>query len=210
MSYPEIIKEAALEKMFHTDLSLRQISDELDIPRATLHCWKKQYALTINDSDVIDTPAESWTPEEKFAVVLESATMNEVELNPVRAAKVSEAGGNMWSSFRQRMGIDAENWIDYDACYLGLGETNSERCQQYRQFVYERTPDKEICLIRQALRRGQLTGNNRFIDEVEKIMGRRVEFRAQGRPAKADDSQKINPLFRERAARRLPFYSYTQ
>ena len=43
MSYPGIIKEAALEKMFHTDLSLRQISDELSIPRATLHCWKKQY-----------------------------------------------------------------------------------------------------------------------------------------------------------------------
>ena len=27
MSYPKIIKEAALEKMFHTDLSLRYISD---------------------------------------------------------------------------------------------------------------------------------------------------------------------------------------
>ncbi len=26
MSYPKIIKEAALEKMFHTDLSLRQRS----------------------------------------------------------------------------------------------------------------------------------------------------------------------------------------
>ena len=109
-----------------------------------------------------------------------------IELNPVRAAIVSEADGYMWSSFRQRMGIDAENWIDYDPCYLGLGETNSERRQQYRQFVHEGTTDKEICLIRQALQRGQLTGNNRFIDEVEKVLGRRVECRAQGRPAKAD------------------------
>ena len=74
MSYPKIIKEAALEKMFHTDLSLRHISDELGIPRATLHCWKKQYSLVINDKEAINTPAESWTPEEKFAVVLESAT----------------------------------------------------------------------------------------------------------------------------------------
>ena len=40
MSYPSIIKEAALEKMFHTDLSLRHIADELGIPRATLHGWK--------------------------------------------------------------------------------------------------------------------------------------------------------------------------
>ena len=51
MSYPGIIKEATLEKMFHTDLSLRQISDELGIPRATLHCWKKQYSMIKNDSE---------------------------------------------------------------------------------------------------------------------------------------------------------------
>ncbi len=49
MSYPKIIKEAALEKMFHTDLSLCYISDELGIPRATLHGWKKQFALVLND-----------------------------------------------------------------------------------------------------------------------------------------------------------------
>jgi len=75
MSYPSIIKEAALEKMFHTDLSLRYISDELGIPRATLHCWKKQYSMIKNDTEATNTP------EEKFAVVLESATLNEVELN---------------------------------------------------------------------------------------------------------------------------------
>jgi len=40
MSYPGIIKEAALEKMFHTDLSLRHIADELGIPRATLHSFQ--------------------------------------------------------------------------------------------------------------------------------------------------------------------------
>ena len=56
MSYPGIIKEAALEKMFHTDFSLRQISDELSIPRATLHCWKKQYSMINNDSEAINTP----------------------------------------------------------------------------------------------------------------------------------------------------------
>jgi hypothetical protein len=37
MSYSRIIKEAALEKMFNTGLPLRYISDQLSIPRATLH-----------------------------------------------------------------------------------------------------------------------------------------------------------------------------
>jgi predicted DNA-binding protein YlxM (UPF0122 family) len=73
MSYPGIIKEAALEKMFHIDFSLRQISDELSITRATLHCWKKQYLMIMNDSEAINTPAESWSLEEKFVEVLESA-----------------------------------------------------------------------------------------------------------------------------------------
>ena len=50
MSYPGIIKEAALEKLFHTDLSLRHIADELGIPRATLHGWKRQYKMIKNDS----------------------------------------------------------------------------------------------------------------------------------------------------------------
>ncbi len=45
MSYSNIIKEAALEKMFHTDLSLRHIADELCIPRATLHGWKRNGAI---------------------------------------------------------------------------------------------------------------------------------------------------------------------
>ena len=92
MSYPGIIKEAALEKMFHTDLSLRQISDELSIPRATLHCWKKQYSMIKNVSKAINTPAEIWTSEEKFAVVLESATLSEVELSDCILIWVSSAG----------------------------------------------------------------------------------------------------------------------
>lgn len=37
MSYPRIIKESAIEKIFNSDLSLPYISDELGIPRAMLH-----------------------------------------------------------------------------------------------------------------------------------------------------------------------------
>ena len=81
MSYPKVVKEAALEKMFQTDLSLREIGDQLGVPRATLHTWKKQYKMDTDTTVTINTPAESWTPEEKFAVVLETATLSEEELN---------------------------------------------------------------------------------------------------------------------------------
>jgi transposase-like protein len=81
MSYPKVVKEAALEKLFHTDLSFREIGDQLGIPPATLHTWKKQYHMENDTKETIETPAESWSPEEKFAVVLETATLSEVELN---------------------------------------------------------------------------------------------------------------------------------
>ena len=81
MSYPKVVKEAALEKMFQTDLSLREIADQLGIPRATLHTWKRQYQMNNDQAEPIQTPAESWSPEAKFAVVLHTATLSEAELS---------------------------------------------------------------------------------------------------------------------------------
>ena len=75
MSYPGIIKEAALEKMFHTDLSLRQILDELSIPRATLHCWKKQYSMINNDSKAINTPAENFDTPIDYTMTFETTVV---------------------------------------------------------------------------------------------------------------------------------------
>ena len=37
-----------------------------------------------------------------------------------------------------------------------------------------------------SLQRGQLTGSSRFVDEIEKKIARRVEFRGQGRPSKTN------------------------
>ncbi|WP_018879056.1 MULTISPECIES: hypothetical protein [unclassified Thioalkalivibrio] len=36
--------------------------------------------------------------------------------------------------------------------------------------------------MREALQRGQLTGNQRFVDEVEQVIGCRIERRRPGRP----------------------------
>ncbi len=80
MAYTKELKEAALDKLLNTDLSLRHISEELGIPDATLHGWKKQYLMK-EDPDAIKTLPENWTAEEKFAAVLHTATLSEVELN---------------------------------------------------------------------------------------------------------------------------------
>ena len=80
MTYPRELKEAVLDKLFNSDLSFRQISEEMGIPRATLHGWKKRYMIK-EDPDALKTLAENWSAEEKFAAVLHTATLSEVELN---------------------------------------------------------------------------------------------------------------------------------
>jgi REP element-mobilizing transposase RayT len=47
---------------------------------------------------------------------------------------------------------------------------------------YKSSPIQTDELIQEAIARGQLTGNSRYIEEVEKIIGRRIEHRRPGRP----------------------------
>ena len=107
-----------------------------------------------------------------------------IELNPVRAHMIDRPEDYPWSSYRQRMGMERHYWIDENSCYQGLALTESERRERYGRFISDVIPERELGLIRQALQRGQLTGNCRFVDEVEGILGRRIEFRTQGRPTR--------------------------
>jgi putative transposase len=64
------------------------------------------------------------------------------------------------------------------------GNSADERAMRYRESVRSAIPAGEWELVREALQRGQLTGIKRFSDEVEAIIGRRIENRKQGRPRK--------------------------
>ena len=108
-----------------------------------------------------------------------------VELNPIRAGIVDAPENYKWSSYRCKIGIEKPDWLDLDPCYKNLGNTDKERAKRYKQFVKGSIPDGEWALIREALQRGQLTGSNRFIEEVERKIGRRIECRGQGRPRKS-------------------------
>jgi putative transposase len=113
-----------------------------------------------------------------------------IELNPVRAYMVGKPAEYAWSSYRQRMGLNDEDWLDLDPSYLGLSDSGEIRRHRYTQFVRQTIPEDEWNLIREALQRGQLTGNGRFIDEVENILGARIEFRARGRPGQRNIKRK--------------------
>lgn len=107
-----------------------------------------------------------------------------IELNPVRAHMVDQPGAWPWSSYNARMGGAGAEWLDLDPMYLALGEEEAIRRQRYQAFLETGIPDTEWALIHQAVKRGQLTGNARFAEQVEQIVGRRIETRGPGRPLK--------------------------
>ena len=107
-----------------------------------------------------------------------------VELNPVRAGIVEVPEEYKWSSYRYKVGKEKLNWLDLDPCYKRLGETGKECEERYRDWVKGSIPVGEWELIRKAVQRGQLTGSNRFAEEVSEKIGRRIGFRGQGRPKK--------------------------
>lgn len=108
-----------------------------------------------------------------------------VELNPVRAGMVVLPEEYRWSSYGAKIGKRTEAWLDFDPFYLGLAGTAKRRAEKYQEWVEGTIPEGEWDLIRQSLQRGQLTGGKGFVDEIERKIERRVEFRGQGRPKKA-------------------------
>jgi putative transposase len=88
-----------------------------------------------------------------------------------------------WSSFGGKAGL-WEDWrLDLDPCYLAMGETEQQRRGRYAAFVSRGVRPSELTLFREALQRGQLTGSEPFVDEIDRKLGVRVERRGQGRPA---------------------------
>ena len=50
--------------------------------------------------------------------------------------------------------------------------------------VRQGVPAKESRFLGESVMRNQLTGNHRFVDEIEQRIGIRVEQRGRGRPRK--------------------------
>jgi len=81
MSYPKERKESVLKKMLPPQSqSIPELAMAEGISEATLYCWRKAARaagrLMPNDAD---TPA-GWTSADKFAAVVETAALNEMEL----------------------------------------------------------------------------------------------------------------------------------
>lgn len=113
-----------------------------------------------------------------------SACVRYIELNPVRARMADVSEAYRWSSARHHLGVEPCHWLDDDPCYLALGDAAAVRQARHQEFLNSAIPEGEWALVRAAVQRGQLTGKGRFVDQVQGILGRRIEHRSPGRPAR--------------------------
>jgi len=107
-----------------------------------------------------------------------------IELNPVRASLVADPASYRWSSCRYRVGIETASWLDFDPWFMALGQSPAERWRAYEAFLAEGVQEDRLKVIREAVHRGQLTGDTGFAAKVAGTIGRLVPWRGPGRPRK--------------------------
>ena len=126
-----------------------------------------------------------FSPYKSSAIQAETyllACQRYIELNPVRAAMVENAGDYRWSSFRHNaMGQD-DGLITPHDLYSGLGHDAPTRQAAYRTLFGAELNAETVEGLRLALKQNQPMGNDRFHQQIARITGVRREAKPRGRP----------------------------
>jgi transposase-like protein len=73
-------KEAVLNKLSQSGLSVRKFAEQESINLSTLYSWQKQFNTAGLSVSKISS-SDKWSSEEKFSAVLETSTLSEIELS---------------------------------------------------------------------------------------------------------------------------------
>ena len=111
-----------------------------------------------------------------------------IELNPVRAGIVAHAKEYRWSSFASNGGGGTDALVHPHPAYTALGTNPHERQVAYRALVEDAVDAEEMATIRTFLRRQHALGSDRFRDQIEAMLQRRVGPAKIGRPRKRAES----------------------
>lgn len=107
-----------------------------------------------------------------------------IELNPVRAAMVSDPGAYRWSSYRANALGAVDSLVTPHEEYHALGVNPQDRQSRYQGLFKEPLASERLESIRNALNRSRVLGTDRFTDEVQRQLERRVRPGKPGRPRK--------------------------
>ena len=107
-----------------------------------------------------------------------------IELNPVRAGMVDHPRDYRWSSHRANAQGKVESLILPHDEYLKLGNGDLERQSAYRELFRAHMDAERVAEIRKATNGNYALGNDRFKQEVEDMLKRRVTPGRSGRQSR--------------------------
>ena len=110
-----------------------------------------------------------------------------VELNPVRSGVAADPGEYPWSSYAAHALGTEDKVIRDHPLYLALGDDEEARRVAYRSLFRYEIDVETIRGIRKSIHCGNALGPERFKDEIEGALGRRVRPGERGRPKKRDE-----------------------
>lgn len=105
-----------------------------------------------------------------------------IEFNPVRSGLVADPAEYPWSSYHWHALGKRNPLITDHSAYLALGATHEERQQAYRGLFRDQLDPARLQEIREGLNQCRVLGSERFKDEIEALLSRRVRPRKAGRP----------------------------
>ena len=111
-----------------------------------------------------------------------------IELNPVRAGMVTTPEDYRWSSYGANAGGESCPLLSYHAMYKALGDSPESRQRAYRELFRAAPGPGQLDAIRSAVQTGTPLGNDRFREQVEAALKRKVGQARRGRPVRRPDA----------------------
>jgi putative transposase len=109
-----------------------------------------------------------------------------IEMNPVRAGMVKQPSAYPWSSYACNAEGQADVLVEPHELYMALGETDKARRDVYQGLFQAHIDEQNLADIRASWQTGTPLGNDRFREEIEAVLGKKVGYHKRGRPVKSD------------------------
>lgn len=113
------------------------------------------------------------------------ACMAYIDLNPVRAGLVAQAGDYPWSSYGHYAGLRSDKLMTPHALLWELGNTPFAREAAYAELVQSGLSTVQQAALTDATLRGWALGTPDFVADLQKRTQRRVAKISAGRPLSA-------------------------
>ena len=112
------------------------------------------------------------------------ACMVYIDLNPVRAGMVVQAGDFKWSSHRHCIGQVSDKLVTPHALFWGLGNTPFAREAAYSELVQSGLAQSQKEQLTNSALSGWALGSKAFVDDLQQSTRRRLLPGKAGRPFK--------------------------